>query len=477
MELMDEPILAKLLNYQIPHCFSLIFSFDNSNVIIDASDTGTGKTYCSLAICKQLQLQPIIICPKSVIVNWLNVCKYFEIEPTIITNYEKVINGSYAKNDTNIFPFVFYNNSSETFEWNLSPNQIIILDEAHRCKNNNTLHSKLLLSLYGIENKVIVLSATLADKIKLFKNFGYLLKFYKEPNMFIRWIKKEAKDGDIAITLNKKLFPHYGGRMRIKDLGDMFPKNTISAKCYTMNNADKIAEQYMIIEKYYQELKNKTIEATQLLPKIIRARQAIELLKIPTFINQINCNIIDGKSIVVFLNFNQTLQTIAKELAIDCLVHGKQTTEERNRAIDDFQTNKQQIILCNIRAGGVGISLHDLYGSHQRVSIISPTWSAQDFIQCLGRIHRAGAKTDAIQHIIFCDGTIEEFICSTLKNKLENLSKLNDGDFDTYIITGINDNESDSEHNTDTDSEEVLQLLGDSSIKTTHKFNPIDKKK
>jgi superfamily II DNA or RNA helicase len=484
---MEQSIISKLLNYQIPHCLSLIYSFENSSKIIDASDTGTGKTYCSLAVCKQFKLKPIIICPKSVIQNWKDVCAFFEIEPENIINYERVINCSFSRDNQDAYPFILFNKESKSYEWLLYPNHIVILDEVHRCKNSKTLHSKLLLSLKNVNNKVIMLSATLADKIKLFKNFGYIMGFYDNPNSFSPWIKKLAKsyNNDIAIALNKKLFPFYGGRMRIKDLGDMFPKNDVRAKCYQMTNADKIAEQYKIIEDAYQNIKEKAESAQYILPKIIRARQAIELLKIPTFLQLINENLVDGKSSVVFVNFNQTMKTIADELKIDCLVHGEQTIEERNQNIKDFQSNKKSIIILNMRAGSVGISLHDLMGSHQRVSIISPTWSAQDFIQAIGRIHRAGAKTDAIQKVVFCDGTIEEFICETLKYKLVNLSKLNDGDFDTYKVIGITDkkddgSESDSDNTTEeNDPNEYEKLLGDNNVKsvdtdkTKQLFNPV----
>ncbi len=484
---MEQTILAKLLNYQIPHCLSLIYSFENSNIIIDASDTGTGKTYCSLAVCKQFKLKPIIICPKSVIENWNLVCQYFEIEPENIINYERVINTSFSKDNQQTYPFVIFNKETKTYEWLLYPNHIVILDEVHRCKNSKTLHSKLLVSLRSLNNKVIMLSATLADKIKLFKNFGYVMKFYDGVNGFTPWIKTLAKPhgGDIAIALNKKLFPSYGGRMKIKDLGDMFPKNDVRAKCYQMTNADKIAEQYRMIESAYNSIKEKAESAEYILPKIIRARQAIELLKVPTFIQLIKENLSNGKSLVVFVNFNQTLRTIADELYIDCTVHGEQTIQERMQNIKDFQANKKNIIILNTKAGGVGISLHDLLGSHQRVAIISPTWSAQDFIQAIGRIHRAGAKTDAIQHIVFCEGTIEEFICSTLKYKLENLSKLNDGDLDTYNVVGITDTKNtdgsdDSDSDSDPDPSE--KLLGDSNIKTIETvktkqlFNPVKNK-
>lgn len=493
---MNKDIISKLLNYQIPHCLSLIFAFENSNIIIDASDTGTGKTYCSLAICKQFGLKPIIVCPKSVIQNWKEVSEYFDIEPETIINYEKVINASFFTKNEETYPFVIFNKDEKTYEWILQPYHIVILDEVHRCKNGNTLHSKLLNSLRGVKNKVIMLSATLADKIKLFKNFGYIMNFYTDPSKFTFWIKKlmkEQKSEDDSLTLNKKLFPYYGGRMKIKDLGDMFPKNDIRAKCYKMNNADKIAEQYKIIEDAYHDIKEKAESCQYLLPLIIRARQAIELLKVPTFIQLIQENIVNGKSSVVFVNYNETLRTIANELNVNCLVHGEQNIEERNQNIKDFQLNKKTTIILNIKAGSAGISLHDLHGSHQRVSIISPTWSAQDFIQSIGRIHRAGAKSDSIQKIVFCEGTIEEFICDTLKYKLENLSKLNDGDLDTYKIDGINtdntnnnsnddannDTESDDESDDDSDDANDDILLGDTlniNKKTQDLFDPMNKK-
>lgn len=464
-EILSPNIISKLLNYQIPHCYQLYYAFQNNNVIIDASDTGTGKTYCSLAICKQLGLKPIIICPKTIIQNWYDVCNHFDLEPEVVINYEKIINSSLFKDDK-VFPFIikmvkFVNNKKITeFEWNLLPNHMIILDEAHRCKNSNTLHSQLLYSLRIVNNKIMLLSATLADKVKLFKNFGYLMKLYQTPKSFTKWINSKMKlyhTKDKSLALNKFIFPHYGGRMRIKDLEDMFPKNYINASCYKMKNADKIAQQYDIIDQAYQDLKNKSIMSTSFLEIIIRARQMIELLKIPTFNDLINENITNGKSTALFVNFNETLNTIAEEFKTSCVVHGKQSMNERLIAINDFQSNKSNLIILNIKAGGVGLSLHDLIGSHQRISIISPTWSAQDLVQTLGRIHRAGAKTDAIQKLVFCNGTVEEYICNNISKKLEHLSKLNDGDLDSYIIDGLNNKKNN-------ENTEEFEMVGDGNI-------------
>jgi CRISPR/Cas system-associated endonuclease/helicase Cas3 len=51
-----------------------------------------------------------------------------------------------------------------------------------------------------------------------------------------------------------------------------------------------------------------------------------------------------------------------------------------------------------------------------------------DLRQALGRIHRDGAKSKALQKIIFVANTEEEKTCEKVKLKLENLDTINDGD-------------------------------------------------
>jgi superfamily II DNA or RNA helicase len=78
---LSKNISNKLLQYQIDHTLNLITILNKNNSALDASDTGTGKTYCAIATCKHFNLDPIIVCPKSVISSWNKVCKFFDIKP------------------------------------------------------------------------------------------------------------------------------------------------------------------------------------------------------------------------------------------------------------------------------------------------------------------------------------------------------------------------------------------------------------
>ena len=86
-------VLSKLLSYQILHVHKLLASIANNNFTLDGSDPGIGKTYHALAVCKQLGMNPFIICKMRLISKWLEVCRYFDVKPVAIVNItsEKVI--------------------------------------------------------------------------------------------------------------------------------------------------------------------------------------------------------------------------------------------------------------------------------------------------------------------------------------------------------------------------------------------------
>jgi superfamily II DNA or RNA helicase len=227
--------------------------------------------------------------------------------------------------------------------------------------------------------------------------------------------------------------------MKIRELGALFPSNQIVASCYDMKTAKEIEKEYKIIEDEIARLKNCEIQSSCALSRILYARMRIEQLKIPTFIEEAKKYLEENNHVAIFVNFSQTIKTLAKELNTKCIIWGDQTIEERSKNIQDFSDDLQKVIICSSKSGGVGISLHDIHGNYPRVSIISPSFSAQDIIQVLGRIHRANTKTACRQRIIFCKDTIEESICENMKVKIQNIAMLNDGDLLSYNIEGMTD--------------------------------------
>ena len=129
-------------------------------------------------------------------------------------------------------------------------------------------------------------------------------------------------------------------------------------------------------------------------------------MKVKSIVEMTEDLVNEQKSVVIFVNFVQTIDALIEHLSMPSVtVQGNQTETERSEGIKAFQENETHVIIVQTSAGGVGLSLHDL-NSRQRVSLICPTWSAVDLIQCLGRINRSGALSPAIQKIIFAAGSM-----------------------------------------------------------------------
>jgi len=451
-------VYKKLLPYQHKHVDNLIKSLKKYKRSLDASDTGTGKTYCALAVAKLLNLKPFIICPKSVIPDWFQVIKYFNYSSYGVSNYELIKNCKYYKNEymeKDKCPYVTSktivvdnkkskskNNKKQRvlFEWNELPKDcIIIFDESHKCKNNKTVSSDLMFTLSHYPNNILMLSATACDKPKLFAMFGYVLGLYDSIGEAANWMIKIGDMYDLSDKMeavHKVLFNEYASRMNKTEAGDIFKKNTVIADIIDMDCCKEIQEEYKAIKEVLEDLKKKENNA-EALAKLIYARQKIEMNKVPTFVKMIKDSVKKGFSVAIFVNFTDTLKKIGDGTKCKCFIYGDQTLTERNYAIKQFNSGKEKIIICNSKAGGIGISLHDTIGDHPRMTLISPTWSAQDLLQVLGRTHRSKAQTDTVQKIIFCNKTYEMEIAKIITKKIKNISYLNDGVENTYVIKNM----------------------------------------
>lgn len=443
---MEEPpiiidsIREKLLSYQVEHVSNLIYILTKNVTALDSSDTGTGKTYTAIASCAQMNLSPIILCPKSVINSWKYVCKIFNVNPIIIINYESAKNGLIV----NKKQLLSFDKDIKSYTWNTEgfDNAIYIFDEVHKCSNQSTLNGKLLLSAKDRNINMLLLSATIADHPEKFRLFFYVLNFLepvdvKKKNItfsqymsiIYRWVMRDSKPMN---RIHNMLYPERASGMKISFIGHLFPETQIITQPYTMTDdrEKNIEKEYRSIHKELTMLGKKEKNDGSNLVRIMRAHQKIELLKVPLIVELTNDYIENGFFVVIFVNFTQTLNLLSELLYTKSLVYGGQSEKERSDIIDMFMENKSRVIVCTIKSGGTAISLDDQHGGHPRVSLISPTWDSVDLIQALGRIHRAKTKSKSLQRILYIANTVEENIAEKLKHKLNNINEINNGDVD-----------------------------------------------
>lgn len=376
-------------------------------------------------------LAPLIICPKIVVSNWRRVCKELGVEPLDVLNPEKLKTGKTRW---------LKKHSAKKFEWNIPGRDkaIVFFDEAHGygAPDSQNAYIMAYTKSYGV--KVHMMSATLAESPLRLRAPGYLLDrhafhdfypwalrhgCYKNPWRGFEFSKGE-KGQDALRRIHKELFPEYGVRVSIADLPD-FPATLIQPEAYDL---EEIAE----VNAAYEEVETAgaTPDSPNALVAMLRARQTTELLKCNLVFELAQEQLEEGRSVVIFTNFRPTIERLEAKFQSAgvsvVVVQGGQTDTERNAGLDAFQHNRVPVCLANIKAGGLGVDLHDLYG-RPRTSIIFPPLEAEKLKQALGRVRRSGALSTSIQKIVFAAGSVEEDVCNIVKRKLGNLDLLNDG--------------------------------------------------
>jgi len=437
--------MNSLLPYQKEHADNIAASVARHRVALDASDPGTGKTYVACSVAARLGKPVVIITTKATAPNWAAVAEGFGNKPILVSNYEKVRLGKLPECRRN----------GSRYVWNVPQDTLVIFDECQKCKGRTSLNAKLLIAARTQHLRILLCSATAASNPLEMRAIGFALGLHHLHNYWT-WAKRNGvQEGffgmefvggeDCLRQLHNEIFPSRGSRMRIADIPD-FPETIIEPAIIETGKAKDIQRVYDNMRKELkaaEQEQNKAALASlaermearraSLMTIILRARQAIELYKVPAMVEMTRDGLEEGMSVALLVNFTDTIRELSEKLDCPHIIHGGQTAEERQDIIARFQRNEIHVIIANIQAGGVGVSLHDPSGQRPRLSIISPTFSAQDLRQALGRVHRSGGAA-SIQKICFAAGTCEEKTAKTCAEKLANIDLLNDGDMQPFPL-------------------------------------------
>jgi ERCC4-related helicase len=164
--------------------------------------------------------------------------------------------------------------------------------------------------------------------------------------------------------------------------------------------------------------------------QFMEARRMCEKAKMEIFIEDGQELLDEGNSVIFFVNFHESVNLLRQAFPDAGVITGKD--KNRDEVESNFQSDKIRTLICTSQAGGTSINLHDTNGLYPRVSLISPSFDANELIQVLGRTKRAGGKTPAIWKIIFAGGTVEERAYKTVKSKVKAIDTLTDGDLVTF---------------------------------------------
>jgi len=157
-----------------------------------------------------------------------------------------------------------------------------------------------------------------------------------------------------------------------------------------------------------------------------RVRLAEPSCKVDALMNDIENKDFGDDSVAVCAVSRQLIELLSAEMTKAKIPHGlitgAQDEDERQQAVDDFQSGKIKWILFTAQAGGVGITLT----AARRLVMLQRPWSLVDHKQALDRVHRIGSEIH--DSVIITDyvteGTIEERVLQVLETKADNFEQI-----------------------------------------------------
>lgn len=415
----------------------------------NCSETGTGKTITSIETCRTMGLPGLVVCPLVVVPAWEAAFEEQGVPCAGVIGWEKLRSGR--------SPFGSW--SGKIFIWKVK-DVVICFDECHKACNYKTKNASMVNSAKRQGIPLLMLSATLCEDPTEMGAVGFALGLHRSHD-FIPWALRNGSEFDLWRNLiftkceslaREKLLDvraaTYGagkaGRITRQDLSSHFQRSHVLddaleldpeiAKLYT-DLGDELSvvdgEIALDIKRAKENARRRGEDPASAEPtaltKLLRLRQKVEIRKVAGMLDFMESYRREGMSVAIFVCFSATLEALRERITENCsTVQGGQTPAERNVAVERFQLNQNRVILLNISAGGVGVSLHDEWGGHPRAAIISPSFSAKEFSQVLGRVDRAGSKSPSIQRVMVAANTIEQRVMEAVKTKLANMSTLHE---------------------------------------------------
>ena len=426
-----------------------------SKRFILADDMGLGKTTSTIIAAMETGAKKIlIICPASLKINWQR-----EIE-----NYtDRSVYIAEGKNFSQEHDFVIVNydilknfydlkekEKSEIYKSNFD---LIIIDEAHYVQNGQAQRTKLVNSFVKSVDKLWLLTGTPMTSRPM--NYFNLLSLIESP-VAQNWMAYAIRycQGYQFKAGNRKIW-NVTGASNLEELRDRTSRQVLRRlKTEVLDLPDKIISPVYLrlksklyeglMGEYYDWYENKTDESSSLtvqFSKLMKVRQVIAEEKINDTI-ELAQNIIDqGKKVIIFTNFTNTLNKIADHFGKQSVrLDGSTSKPMRQHAVDQFQDNEKiTVFVGNLKAAGVGLTLT----AAEAVIMNDLSFVPSDHSQAEDRAYRYGQKSNVSVYYPIFENTIEGAIYDILikkKNIFETVmgDNLDKADFIEEVMNRIN---------------------------------------
>jgi len=413
-----------------------LYSYGLNGILAD--DMGLGKTLQTLVALQHAKnedghMPSLIICPTSVVYNWMNEIQKFTPGLSVVnlTGSDRHVQYKKIKDaDAVITSYALLRRDIRALKE--YPFRFAILDESQNIKNFESQTAQA--SKYLQASHRIALSGTPVENslIELWSVFDFLMPgfLYDNHDFRYRYVVpiEEKGNRDAERRLKKQVFPFMLRRLKQDVAKDLPPKIEAVSYCHL---TEQQRELYLeVLEKTREEVFSQVADSGMqkathsIFAALLRLRQICchpqlmgeelsgglkESGKFTALTEMLEEVISEGHRILLFSQFVEMLKIVRAWLDKKGYKYEYLTGESTNRhlMVDRFNNDESiPVFLMSLKAGGTGLNLTGAdYVIHY-----DPWWNPAAEDQASDRAHRIGQKKTVFVYKLITKGTVEEKI-------------------------------------------------------------------
>lgn len=414
----------------------IAFGLKHRRILI-GDEPGLGKTLQSIGIVDTAGAYPaLVICPSSLKINWQREFeKFTEKKALILDNATRTAWPYFLQIGMFHVAIVNYESLRKYFVWDTGGKDFrlkdvvfndaikvfrsVIIDESHRVKDPSAQQTiftrgiaegkewRILLSGTPVVNRAEDLVAQLSIMGRL-QEFGGRAKFLADYG-----------ENDNLEELSQQLYRRCMIRREKEKVLTQLPDKTRTDLYVDIANREEYSLAEADLAEYlrqYTECTDREIRRKmrmEALVKFMTLRSLSAVGKVKQAIDFVRVFLASGKPLILFCSLHEIVDELCKAFPEAVTVTGRDNATDKQAAVDAFQSGDAKLIVCSIKAAGVGLTLT----ASSNVAFIELPWTYADCCQCEDRAHRIGQKDNVTCYYLLGHHTIDHTLYRLIHHK------------------------------------------------------------
>lgn len=430
--------------------------------LLIGDEPGLGKTLQSIGIVNCAGAYPcLVICPSSLKINWQREFEKFTDRKALVLDNSVATTWPYLlRMGMHHVAIVNYESLRKFFVWDIHARKgrpfrlkdvvfcpdiqlfkSVIIDESHRVKDPSAQQTIFTRGIVEGKQWRILLSGTPvvnrpADLIAQLSIMGRLAEFGGKSQFLADYgggeISRERRrkdEDDEPRNLDRLSSELYSRCMISRKKADVLPqlpdktRTDLYVEISNRNEYQLAAEDLAGYLYQYTQCTDADVRRKmrmEALVKFMTLRSLSSKGKVQQAIDFVRTFLANGKPLILFCSLHEIVDDLKKAFPKAVTVTGRDSATMKQAAVDAFQSGKAQLIICSIKAAGVGLTLT----ASSNVAFVEFPWTYADCCQCEDRAHRIGQKDNVTCYYLIGRDTIDSTLYDIIHRKKSIASRI-----------------------------------------------------